>query len=114
MKLSVSLSEALLRHITVAAFLMIILDAVTSRVELKSAFKLVPLTPVRVAVNGPLIKVSGGTSPAPYEVVRVMSGLRHSREIDLNTRQVKVTWSPGHVNRLALLEVSSTFSKNER
>ena len=39
-----------------------------------------------------------------------MSGLRHSRADDLNTRQVNVTWSPGHVNRPALLEVSSIFS----
>ena len=39
-----------------------------------------------------------------------MSGLRHSRADDLNTRQVNVTWSPGHVNRLVLLEVSTIFS----
>ena len=39
-----------------------------------------------------------------------MSGLRHSRELDPNTRQVNVTWSPGHVNCLSLFEVSSTLS----
>ena len=39
-----------------------------------------------------------------------MRGLRHSSEADPNTSQVKVTWSPGHVNRPCLLEISSTLS----
>ena len=43
-----------------------------------------------------------------------MSGLRHSRDKDPNTRQVNVTWSPEHVNWLSLFEVSSTFSTKRK
>ena len=89
---------------------MIVLDAVTCRVEVKLAFRVVPLTLVREIVSGPRFKIPGGISRALYEVGRVMSGLRHSREADPNTRQVNVTWSPGHVNCLSLFDVSSTLS----
>ena len=65
-KLSVLLSIVLLRHITVVASLMIILDAVTCRVEVKLAFRGVPLTLIREAVNGPRFKVSGGISSVLY------------------------------------------------
>ena len=53
-KLSVLLA-VVLRHITVVAALMNILDAFTCRVEVKLAFRgvFIPLTLVRVAVNGP-------------------------------------------------------------
>ena len=105
MKLSVLL-VVVLRHITVVSLLIIICDAVTCSVEVK----LLPLTLMREAVNGFRSKVPGGMSPTTYEAVRVMSGLRHSRATDPNTRQVNVTWSPGHVNCLSLFEVSSTFS----
>ena len=69
MKLSVSFSEVLLRHVTVATFLMIVLDAVTCIVEVKLEFRGVPLTLVREAVKGAGFKSSGGISPATYEVV---------------------------------------------
>ena len=54
-KLSVSLA-VVLRHITAVASLMIILNAVTCRVEVMLAFTKVPLmlTLMREAVNGPL------------------------------------------------------------
>ena len=93
---------------------MIALDAVTCRVEVKLAFRVVPLTLMREIVNGTRFKILGGVSRALYEVGRVMSGLRHSREADPKTRQVYVTWSPGHVNCLSLFEVSSTLSSNEK
>ena len=91
---------------------MIILDAVTCRVEVMLAFTKVPLvvTLMREAVNGPRSKLREMLLDAKKEAVRVMSGLRHSRENDPNTRQVNVTWSPGHVNLPCLLEVSSTLS----
>ena len=108
-KLSTSFSEVLLRHITVVSFSINILDAVTCSVEVKLALKLLPLTLLREAVNGSRFKTSGGVSIAKYEVVWVMSGLRHSRELDSNTRQVNVTRSPGHVNWLVLLEFSCTL-----
>ena len=110
MKLSVLLSEALLRHITVLSFLMNILDAVTCRVEVKLEFRGEPLISMRVAVNGPRIKVCSGVSIDMYVAIRVISELRHSRTDDPNTRQVNITLSPGHVNCLSLLEVSSTLS----
>ena len=109
-KLSVSLSRVPLRQVTVVSVLVIVLDAVTCRVEVKLAFRVVPLTLMREKVNGPRFKIPGGISRALYEVGRVMSGLRHSRELDPNTRQVNITWSPGHVNCLSLFEVSSTLS----
>ena len=108
-KLSTSFSEVLLRHITVVSFSINILDAVTCSVEVKLALKLLPLTLMRVAVNGSRLKTSGGVSIAKYEVGWVMSGLRHSRELDSNTRQVNVTRSPGHANWLVLLEFSCTL-----
>ena len=106
-KLSVSLSEAL-RHITLVAFLIIILDAFTCRVEVKLEFRGVPLLSVREAVKGLRTEMLEIGELAVY-LFGIMSGLRHSRELDPNTRQVNVTWSPGHVNLLSLLEVSSTF-----
>ena len=114
MKLSILLSIVLLRHITVVSFLRIILDAVTCSMEVKLAFRGVPLTLMREAVNGPRSKVRGGVAPTIYAVDRVMSGLRHSRKVDTNTRQVNITWSPGHVNCLSLFEVSSTFSTKRK
>ena len=112
-KLSVSLA-VVLRHITVVASFIIILDVVTCRVEVKLAFRGVPLTLMRVAVNGPGFMMSGGVSPDAYAAIRVTSGLRHSRVDDPNTRQVNVTRSPGHVNCLSLFEVSTTFSTDSR
>ena len=109
-KLSVLLSRVLLRHITVVSVLMNALDAVTRSVEVKLAFRGVPLTLRREMVSGPRFKILGGVSVAKYEVGSVMSGLRHSRENDPNTRQVNVTRSPGHVNCLVLVDVSSTLS----
>ena len=69
-KLSVSLSEAALRHITVVSVLVIVLEAVTRRVEVKLAFRGVftPLTLRREMVNGPQLKGIGGVSPAVYKV----------------------------------------------
>ena len=91
--------------------LVIVLDAVTCRVEVKLAFRVVPLTLMREKVNGPRFKIPGGISHALYEVGRVMSAwAAHSRELDPNTRQVNVTMSSGHVNYLSLFEVSSTLS----
>ena len=60
MKLSVSLA-VVLRHITAVASLMIILDAVTCRVEVMLALVKVPLvlTLMREAVNGPRSKLRG-------------------------------------------------------
>ena len=85
-KLSVSLA-VVLRHITVVASLMIILDAVTCRVEVMLAFTKVPLvvTLMREAVNGPRSKLREMLLDAKKEAVRVMSGLRHSKENDPNT-----------------------------
>ena len=105
-----ALLAVVLRHITVVSFLIIILDAVTCSVEVK----LLPLTLMREAVNGFRSKVPGGVAPTTYAVGRVMSGLRHSREVDTNTRQVNITWSPGHVNCLSLFEISSTFSTKRK
>ena len=104
-KLSVLLA-VLLRHITVVSFLVNILDAVTCSVEVKFS----PLTLMRVAVKRPRSKILGGVLPTKYAVVWVMSGLRHSRDKDPNTRQVNVTRSPEHVNWLSLFDVSTTFS----
>ena len=66
-KLSVSLSRVPLRHITVV--LVIILDAVTRRVEVKLEFRGLPPTLMREMVSGPRVKILGGTSVAKYEVV---------------------------------------------
>ena len=68
MKLSVLLA-VVLRHMTVVASLMIILDAVTCRVEVKLAFRGVPLTLMRETVNGPRVKVLGGVELAVYAVI---------------------------------------------
>ena len=68
-KLSVAFSSVPLKHITVVSFLLIVLDTVTWSVEVKFACRLVPLTLMRVAVNGPRGKVFGGVSIAAYEVV---------------------------------------------
>ena len=115
MKLSVLLA-LLLRHITVVSFLKNILDAVTCRVEVKLAFRgvFMPLTLVRVALNGPRFKITEGIELAVYLISSVMSRLCHSRELDPNTRQVNITWSPGHVNCLVFVDVSSTFTTNDR
>jgi len=109
-KLSVSLSAVPLRQVTVVSVLVIVLDAVTRSVEVKLAFRVVPLTLMREIVSGPRFKILGGVSVAKYEVVWVKSGLRHSRELDRNTRQVNITRSSGHVNCLVLVDVSSTLS----
>ena len=115
-KLSVSLSEAALRQVTVVSVLVIVLDAVTRRVEVKLAFRGVftPLTLRREMVNVPRLKGIGGVSAAVYEVDGVMSGLRHSRERDPITRQVNVTWSPRHVNWLVFVELSSTLPTDRK
>ena len=84
MKLSVLLA-VVLRHITVVAFLISLLDAVTCRVEVKLELRGVPLFSTREAVKGLRSKVSGGIELAEYVVCSVMSGLRHSREVDPNT-----------------------------
>ena len=70
MKLSVLLA-VVLRHITVVASLMIILDAVTCRVEVKLAFKKVPLvlTLMREAVNGLRFMLRGKLLVAMKEVL---------------------------------------------
>ena len=68
-KLSVSLSRVPLRHITVVSVLVIVLDAVTRRVEVKFEFRVVPLTLMREIVSGPRFKILGGISVAKYEVV---------------------------------------------
>ena len=68
-KLSVTFSNVPLRHVTVVSFLLIVLDTVTCRVEVKFACRLVPLTLIRVAVSGPRGKVFGGVSSAVYEVI---------------------------------------------
>ena len=114
-KLSILLA-VLLRHITILSFLKNILDAVTCRVEVKLAFRgvFMPLTLVRVALSGPRFKITEGIELAVYLISSVMSGLCHSRETDPNTRQVNVTSSPGHVNCLVLVDVSSTLSTNDR
>ena len=114
MKLSVSLSRVPLRHITVVSFLINVPDAVTCRVEVKLEFRLLPLLLVREAVNEVRFKVSGGVVLATNKIGRLSNELRHSRTDDPNTRQVNVTRSPGHVNRLSLFDVSSTFSNNEK
>ena len=62
MKLSVLLA-APLRHVTVVASLMIILDALTCRVEVKLAFRVLPLTLIREAINGSRLNTSGGVEP---------------------------------------------------
>ena len=68
-KLSVSLSRVPLRHITVVSVLVIILDAVTCRSEVKLAFRGVPLTLMREMISRPRFKILGGLSVAKYEVV---------------------------------------------
>ena len=85
-KLSVLLA-VVLRHITVVAALMNILDAFTCRVEVKLAFRgvFIPLTLVRVAVNGPRFKITEGVELTVYLIPSLMSGLCHSRELDPNT-----------------------------
>ena len=108
MKLSV-LFRLLLRHITVDESLIIILDVVTCRVEVKLAFRVTPLTSMREILSGPRFKILGGVSVAKYEVGWVISGLRHSRANEPYTRQVNVTCCPGQVKRSVLFEVSSTL-----
>ena len=114
-KLSVLLA-VVLRHITVVLSLMKTLDAVTCRVEVKFAFRgvFVPLTLVRVAVNGARGKITESVELTVYLISSLMSGLCHSRELDPNTRHVNVTRSRGHVYGLVLLEVSSTFPTIDR
>ena len=68
-KLSVSLSEVALRHVTVVSVLVIVLDAFTCRVEVKLAFRGVPLTLRREVVNGPRLMGIRGVSAPVYEVV---------------------------------------------
>ena len=68
MKLSVSISAVPLRHVTVVSFLMNILDVVTWSVEVKLAFRVVPLTSMREIVSGPRFKILGGASNGKYEV----------------------------------------------
>ena len=68
MKLPVLLA-VVLRHITVVSSLMIILDAVTCRVEVKLAFRGVPVTLIREIVSGSRFKICGGVSIAMYEVI---------------------------------------------
>ena len=114
MKLSAPISRVPLRHITVVAFLINVSDAVTCRVEVKLEFRLLPLLSIREAVNEGRFKVIGGVVLAANKIGRLSNGLRHSRTDDPNTRHVNTTWSPGHVNRLSLFEVSSTFSNNEK
>ena len=75
MKLSVLLA-VMLRHVTVVSSLIIILDAVTCRVEVKLVFALVPfvLTLMREAiVNRPRVKVLGGLSFGKYTADGVKS-----------------------------------------
>ena len=78
------LLAVVLRHITVVSFLMIILDTVTCRVEVKLEFRPALLISMRVAVNEPRLKVAGGVSVGRNGIV-VKSGLLHSRELDPNT-----------------------------
>ena len=82
-KLSVLLA-VVLRHITVVSSLMIILDVVTCRVEVKLELRGEPFLSTREAVKGFRSK-SSTLEPVVYVVGSVMSGLRHSREIDPNT-----------------------------
>ena len=96
-KLSVLLA-VVLRHITVVASLCIVLDTFTCSVEVKLAFRGVPLTLMRETVSGSQFKIIGGVVSVTYEVVWVMSGQHHCRELDPSTRQVNITRSPGHVN----------------
>ena len=67
--MSVSLSRVPLRHVTVVSVLVIVLDAVTCRVEVKLEFRMVPLTLMREILSGPRFKILGGVSVAKYEVV---------------------------------------------
>ena len=67
-KSSVTFFRVPLRHITVEESLIIILDAVTCRVEVKLAFRGIPLTLMREMVSGPRVKILGGISVAKYEV----------------------------------------------
>ena len=109
-KLSVLLFRVRLRHITVDESLIIVLDVVTCRVEVKLAFRVMPLTSMREILNGPRFQLLGGVSVAKYEVGWVISGLRHSRANEPYTRQVNVTCCPWQVKRSVLFEVSSTLS----
>ena len=68
-KLSVSLSEAALTQVTVVSVLVIDLDAFTCSVEVKLAFRGVPLTLRRERVNGPRLMGIRGVSAAVYDVV---------------------------------------------
>ena len=68
MKLSVTFFRVPLRHITVEESLMIILDAVTWRVEVKLAFRGIPLTLMREILSRPRFRILGGISVAKYEV----------------------------------------------
>ena len=68
MKLSVTFFRVPLRHITVDESLMIILDAVTCRVEVKLAFRGIPLTLMREILSRPRFRILGGISVAKYDV----------------------------------------------
>ena len=70
MKLSVLLAVKL-RHMTVVASLMIILDAVTCRIEVILAFTKVPLILIliREALNGPRSTLRGKLLVAMKEVL---------------------------------------------
>ena len=68
-KLSDSLFGVLLRQVTVVSSLIIILDAVTWSVEVKLEFKALPLTLMRVALNGAEMKIAGGVDLPVYLTV---------------------------------------------
>lgn len=81
---------------------------------MKLEFRLLPLLAIRKAVNEGRFTVNGAIVLARNKIGRLSNGLRHSRADDPNIRHVNVTKSPGHVNRLSLSDVSSTFSNNEK
>ena len=68
MKLSVLLA-VVLRHITSVKALCIVLDEVTCRVEVKLAFRGVPLTLMREILSGSRFKIIGGVASASYDVI---------------------------------------------
>ena len=67
-KLSVLLA-VVLRHITSVEALCIVLDTFTCRVEVKLAFRVMPLTLMREILSGSRFKIIGGVSIAAYEVI---------------------------------------------
>ena len=68
MKLSVTFFRLPLRHITVEESLMIILDAVTWRVEVKLTFRGIPLTLMREMLSRPRFRILRGISVAKYTI----------------------------------------------